>query len=408
MSRSNADSLRSIHLSSPILIVQLNELLVSLELQFTVQSHVQLTPALLICILESFLPPDRPLAISDRRRRKLVTSNTQKVHCIKIFLGVLQDMLQKDVGLSKMDPRRLAFGEEEETYFIARLLCWYGRRNGLVSRKHSWREVPDMGSPSTLTTALTKGTETPLPTEADSETPDTSVSAPSWTGDKADGPQCIHEVPSPSLVLSPSSTHPGELESSFLSDYPQNTTIRRAGYLSLMDEDAEIAAFEERRRLQRLGKRPQRDSHDETQLVDNPTPDDGARASEQERRRNLIKRLGKRRQQDPDANEDEQLADDSMPDEYDRALGKRRQQEPQHDDQEDDTPPLFHDDDLVPDAEDRHSDPDPSLAAAALSQERQRKFDLMQRKMDLQDDLALLRLRDYEVMQPQLAPAPGG
>ncbi|KAJ7019351.1 hypothetical protein C8F04DRAFT_1197793 [Mycena alexandri] len=392
MSRSNADSSRTLHVPSPVLIVQLNELLVSLDLQFTVQSHVQLTPALLVCILESILPSDRPLPISERRRRTLVDSNTQKVHCIKIFLGVLQDILRKDVGLSKMDPRRLAFGEEEETYFIARLLCWYGRRNGLVSRRHSGRDVPDIASPSTLITALTKGTETPLPAEPDSDTPDTSVSAPSWTDDKAGGPRCIHEVPSPSLVLSPSSTHPAELESSFLSDYPQNTTIRRGGYLSLTDEDAQIAAFEEHRRLQRLDKRPQREPHDETQLLDDRTQDDSVLAYEQERKRDLIKRLGKRRQPDPDEDEDEQLTGDSMPDMYPLTLirlGKRRQQEP-HEDQDADTPPLFHDD-LMPDTDDHDHDPDPSLAAAVVH-ERQRKFKLMQRKADLLDGVALLRL----------------
>ena len=56
---------------------------------------------------------------------------------MKIFLGVLEtDFLKTDVGLSDLDPRRLADGEWEEVLFIAELLCWVGRRAGLVSESN--------------------------------------------------------------------------------------------------------------------------------------------------------------------------------------------------------------------------------------------------------------------------------
>jgi hypothetical protein len=74
------------------------------------------------------------------------------------------------------------------------------------------------------------------------------------------GPRCIHEVPSPSLVLSPGS-YIGDLDSSLFARELQpgddvesrllapadNTTVRYDGYISLVPEEVEIAAFEARR-----------------------------------------------------------------------------------------------------------------------------------------------------------------
>ncbi|KAJ7160428.1 hypothetical protein C8R46DRAFT_369020 [Mycena filopes] len=415
MSGRNANSSRSIILPPRILIPQFNELLGSLDLPFLVHSHTQLTPALLISILERF---GHDLAISDSQRTRLVSSDSTKVHCIKIFLGVLQDdVLQQDVRLSDVDPRRLALGEEEETLFICRLLCWYGRRNGLISRDNSGRLAGlDALSPSTLTTALTKGTQTPV---VESESPNTSVSPVSASsiyrpvssaGGEAGGPRCIHEVPSPSLVLSPSSAHPGELESSFLSDYPQNTTIRWEGDIRLVDEDAQIAAFEEQRhRSRRLSKR--RDPQNESQEYGS-IPDNSALLAEQERMRDLIRRLGKRRQ---DSTQDDELPDDPPSVLYHRALvrhGKRRQGAP-------------HEDKLLPDhtqdarlhgrqqkddeAEqllDRSmQDMDARALAALHAGIIERRQDLMQQKADMADALALRRLQQYEVLEPQSAPA---
>ncbi|KAJ7121554.1 hypothetical protein C8R44DRAFT_876943 [Mycena epipterygia] len=89
---------------------------------------------------------------------------------------------------------------------ITRLLCWYGRRIGLIAQGSRADTRNDLGSPSTLTT-ITKRTET-SPARAFSSS----------------GHESNTSMPSPSLVLSPSSTHPGsvsDVESGFTSKYPQ-------------------------------------------------------------------------------------------------------------------------------------------------------------------------------------------
>ncbi|KAJ7081208.1 hypothetical protein B0H15DRAFT_855450 [Mycena belliarum] len=233
------DHSRSINISSSLLIAQLNELLASLDLPITISSHTELTPSLLICITESLLAVRLP--ISAQHRTELFTSRAAKVHCTKIFLGVLQsDILQEDVGLSAIDPRRLARGEDAETIYVARLLCWYGRRRGYIARAApaSTRRT-GRGSPSTVTTA-TRRTE-PSPVRAFS--PDTSVSA------AVDGPRCIHEVPSPSLVLSPVTPRADAMLDAEPSERTEshNTTVRYTGFIELVDQAAEIAAFEAQR-----------------------------------------------------------------------------------------------------------------------------------------------------------------
>ncbi|KAJ7436267.1 hypothetical protein B0H11DRAFT_660277 [Mycena galericulata] len=250
------DPSRSINVSSPILILQLNQLLTSLDLPITIYSHEQLTPSLLICILESLLSLRLPISPADRDA--LFSSTTTKVHCdcMKIFLGVLQaDVLQQDVGLSNVDPRRLARGEDTETIFVGRLLCWYGRHKGHIARDPSKKDSRnDTGSPSTLTTGTRRTEMSPVRGEPESNTSVSSGSAHASPHSVPAAPRCIHEVPSPSLVFSPASTraHPDIASGSgFASLEPwQNTTVRYTGYIQLVDEDAEIAAFEARRAAQ--------------------------------------------------------------------------------------------------------------------------------------------------------------
>lgn len=50
---------------------------------------------------------------------------------MKIFLGVLHDdALFQNVGLDRIDPRRLADGGNDEVLWTAALLCWMGGKNG--------------------------------------------------------------------------------------------------------------------------------------------------------------------------------------------------------------------------------------------------------------------------------------
>ena len=108
------------------LVKQLNLLLSKLNISLDLISPTDLTPSLLIAILESLL---------DRRIPTVRSSNPKHSHTqnMKIFLGVLEtDILQVDVGLSDVDPGKLANGEWDEVFFIAELLCWIGRQIGLL------------------------------------------------------------------------------------------------------------------------------------------------------------------------------------------------------------------------------------------------------------------------------------
>jgi len=58
---------------------------------------------------------------------------------MKIFLGVLEnDVLGQDIGLSDVDPRRLAQGAWEEVVFVGESLCWLGRNMGLLQPDSSF------------------------------------------------------------------------------------------------------------------------------------------------------------------------------------------------------------------------------------------------------------------------------
>lgn len=106
-----------------ILVQNLNDLLASLELPITVDSPYDLTPSLLLAILESILRDRLPISNTIRNSQ----TSAAKVEAMKVFLGILEDdVLQTDIGLSEIDPRRLAAGEWEEVTFVGETLCWLG------------------------------------------------------------------------------------------------------------------------------------------------------------------------------------------------------------------------------------------------------------------------------------------
>ena len=111
------------------LTVTLNVLLKGLKLPFILESPLDLTPRMLLAILECILESRLPLTEGIRESR----SDLDKVEAMKIFLGVLEtDIIKMDVGLSDVDPRALARGEERETVFIGELLCWLGQKSGIL------------------------------------------------------------------------------------------------------------------------------------------------------------------------------------------------------------------------------------------------------------------------------------
>ena len=262
---------------------------------------------------------------------------------MKIFLGVLEtDILQRDLGLSNVDPRRLAEGEWDEVVFVGELLCWVARRIGLLdvnakvdvtahapqaeeipassSRGRSnkgrrrrrgvsepYPPHPELdtesvfycGSSTTTMTMTTKHTQQTLSSfglgesriesdttvdynnnEEELSDPSTPSSLLSFLPPPSTPPRCIHQIPSPSLLLSadldtdgsfpfpPTPPKPSnDTERSFCTcppslakhlpiehDHPSlspsssvSPSVRRDGYIQQVDEDFEVESFERSR-----------------------------------------------------------------------------------------------------------------------------------------------------------------
>ena len=112
-----------------VLTTTLNALLKGLRLPFVLESPLDLTPWMLLAVLECITESRLPLSKEVRESR----SDLDKVEAMKIFLGVLEtDIIKMDVGLSDVDPRALARGEEHETVFVGELLCWLGQKSGIL------------------------------------------------------------------------------------------------------------------------------------------------------------------------------------------------------------------------------------------------------------------------------------
>lgn len=124
------------------LVVSLNRLLMVLDIPIAVSSPTDLTPSLLLAVLESILEARLPIPSALR------SANTpqSRVEAVKIFLGVLaNDVL--NVDLSQVDPRRLANGEWDEVIYIARILVHVARRSRLMGDDEAIVDVdPDLTS----------------------------------------------------------------------------------------------------------------------------------------------------------------------------------------------------------------------------------------------------------------------
>ncbi|KAI0051420.1 hypothetical protein FA95DRAFT_1580619 [Auriscalpium vulgare] len=283
-------------LSSP-LVESLNALLHSLALPFVLETPLDLTPSLLLAVLESLLKSRLPIDHVTRESRK----QEAKVQAMKIFLGVLQtDLVTRDVGLGDIDPQRLASGEWEETVFVAKLLCWLGRQKRLLPTHEVLEDIPErastqsmdreayihpfrMVSPSTRST-LTNSMHSRLSIdgyEAESHTTAESVISyitegahylPSYN-QPVHPPRCIHEIEDPSFLLSGEQgfhdTGSGKIPDGLLASDPsycgcgephdsenaddttgvQDSThsVRYDGYIGEVDTDLELRAFEARR-----------------------------------------------------------------------------------------------------------------------------------------------------------------
>ena len=304
-----SSELASIELSSP-LINHLNDLLDRLGLPFILDTPLELTPSLLLAILESLLQSRLPVSPSIRESR----SDAAKVQAMKIFLGVLEaDIVKEDIGLSEIDPRRLAAGEWEEVVFVAKLLCWLGKQMGLLPSKHtsstrsprrprstvsgstgstgSFNELPRKTSPSTRST-VTDSITSSLSFDKDCQESDTTVhsmrSEPTETRrpederlltrmDQRHPPQCIHEIEDPSFIAQRDDddllraeydslsrdtddtidgyrdcSQDERTNSTFYSKDGSSSTVRLDGYIQEVDAGVELRTFEARKAKKRL------------------------------------------------------------------------------------------------------------------------------------------------------------
>ncbi|KXN89002.1 hypothetical protein AN958_06464 [Leucoagaricus sp. SymC.cos] len=273
-----------------ILTSQLNVLLQAIHLPFTLQSPVELTPSLLIAILESILNVRIPIAHAKDEEEKdcegvdgrVTPSQNSQLRTIKIFLGVLEtDILQMDVGLSKLDPRLLAAGSWDEVVYVAEVLCWIGEELGLIEAapvvdkgkgrdtEYSEQSTDSLNtplvkaptqSPSSTVTFLPPFTEaSPPPTPTTTtllfatdvdDTIQTDFTSPLATSSP------LRQLPNPSTGRSPpihNSSYIPKDDSSFTRQIPP---IRRTGYISLVDHEAELSSFAHSLSLSTLASYP--------------------------------------------------------------------------------------------------------------------------------------------------------
>jgi hypothetical protein len=282
--------------SPPTLVPTLNALLAGLSLPFGLTSPTDLTPSLLLAILESILESRLPIPASIRASR----SSLAKVEAMKVFLGVLEcDVLpaDEDIGLADLDPRRLADGCWEETVFVGELLCWLGRKRGIIEAMvgdDSEGDVdltasmllcpepsynaelshitdvprhPRVASPSTRSTmsaqtdlSMHNAPHTESDTSmADSEFSNHTETQPHHDTGVSHQPHCIHELEDPSYFLGRDGSYASNVDDSMEGLDPDCSTqstsseeqpptptpqpIRLKGWIGTVDSELEMKAF---------------------------------------------------------------------------------------------------------------------------------------------------------------------
>lgn len=281
--------------SADTLVSSLNQLLAKLGLSAIVlESPFDLTPSLLVAVLECILESRLDIPPATRASRDIPS----RVQAMKVFLGVLEgDVIQMDVGLSDVDPRRLAAGEWDEVVFIGQLLCWLGKTTGLLpvlpedtpvedgpgrfvktasaerdmrggavspslpsdtasNTGHSYlslsRTVP-AGSDTTVSSSLSVP-PAPLP-HADLFDPGSQTISSGQTQARRRAPRCIHEVEELSFMSQDSQSTedtycacaPQPLEPLLSSIRPTSTPVRHTGWVHRVDNASELRSFEAHR-----------------------------------------------------------------------------------------------------------------------------------------------------------------
>ena len=107
----------------------INELMVNLGLPLSIEATFELTSSLILAILESTLRTRLPISQSLREARTL-SSRTQLM--TEVLLYLQSSLVQQIIGLDDIEPEKLTLGEEAETEFFGRLLCWLGELKGYL------------------------------------------------------------------------------------------------------------------------------------------------------------------------------------------------------------------------------------------------------------------------------------
>lgn len=247
----------SINRKNEALVSDLNDLLTSIHIPLTLVCPTDLTPSLLMAILKCLLRRDIPIPF-DR------TLPHAKIQSMKMFLGILDnDVLRVhniDVGLSDVDPRRLANGEWDECVFIGELLCWLAKNVDVAETTAAQGEeaIPIVNirgnirtpSPSTRST-VTNSVNTNLSMNSfrRNTDSDTSIASSSRSGEfppQRQRPRCIHELDdSPFQVSSaPSPPRGGHTNLSHASNIASPVPVRHTGWIIPVNVEEEVESFE--------------------------------------------------------------------------------------------------------------------------------------------------------------------
>ncbi|KAH8104746.1 hypothetical protein BXZ70DRAFT_613062 [Cristinia sonorae] len=285
------------------LVATLNDLLANLHIPIPIDTPLDLTPSLLLGILESILESRLPIASAIRKSR----DPRSKVQAMKIFIGVLEnDVLGEDVGLADVDPRKLAEGEWDEVVFVGELLCWLGKKYGIIpvadsnarasgsrhmdehrvasrsqtssvdvkARTRARSPSPTTHSTATITTRGSLNSALSMMPSAPPQSDTTVLSAhpesPSLSVldlfDSLEQTKCIHQIDDPFLnsvsvdsdtdpdistrsQSAPSFCHCPSDEDEVMTGRSLNATpVRYTGWINEVDEELEIRSFEQSRR----------------------------------------------------------------------------------------------------------------------------------------------------------------
>ncbi|CDO76495.1 hypothetical protein BN946_scf184622.g3 [Trametes cinnabarina] len=283
------------------LVESLNDLLdrLGMKLPFALETPFDLTPSLLLGILESILEERLPISPAVRASRDFAS----KVQAMKIFLGVFEtDVLGgMDVGLSDVDPRRLVVpGRDEEG---SRLVGWSSFPPWRPAEEghgisHSGKARPRAPSRPSTHSTITSGVHSNLsmarPALAETDTtvmsiaseplaplghvqlpemptfrPQSDVATSSQNlSSSSRRPRCIHEVDGPSFLgarpddslfegdsasicdcgQAVANADEGERDDADLPATPTSPVpVREEGWIEHADEESEINFYHSRR-----------------------------------------------------------------------------------------------------------------------------------------------------------------